>query len=390
MNTSNDSLTKIEKLPLYEIFETLRKQKFSLGIAEYYALIETLQGGFGLDKATGQWDRQKIYDTCQLLWLKPNQNIFLFKTIFESYFPKIGEQSLNMDNQIGVQGLKEVKESIDNELENEQVDDATKEDKPDNDKEDKLQKIYTEYIERFVKLVLGNSTGKKNYLSVSKTSPSRQFLFSDAYFGITFREMQQTFRFLPQYVFQQDSNQVDILTSVNKIAQMGIMIKPIFMPLQTINNEVFLLTDHEGSMIAFEKLTNLVEQALILVFSSNRSTRCFFQNVPQEQLYKNAIHTDCIDLQTWMEQLHPIKSNIIIISDAGAARGTYSSNRVSATIKFLFNLRQYTQKIVWLNPFPEKRWKNTAAERIAQFVPMYGMNSQQQLQYAINQLRGKL
>ena len=64
----------------------------------------------------------------------------------------------------------------------------------------------------------------------------------------------------------------------------------------------------------------------------------------------------------------------MIISDAGAARRTYDSERLRQTELFIRQLRCYTYRYGWLNPVPQSQWKITTAEDIAQFIPMYPLN----------------
>ena len=78
---------------------------------------------------------------------------------------------------------------------------------------------------------------------------------------------------------------------------------------------------------------------------------------------------------------------MLLVSDAGAARGDYDEQRVEDTKKFLEKLHQYTYLYAWINPLPHSRWKGTTAEDIACFVPMYSLN-RDGLNDAINILRG--
>jgi hypothetical protein len=68
-------------------------------------------------------------------------------------------------------------------------------------------------------------------------------------------------------------------------------------------------------------------------------------------------------------------TSVLIISDAGAARGHRTQERIRAITRFLFQLKRYTSLIAWLNPMPEERWLGSSAEVIAQMVPMYQMDN---------------
>ena len=68
---------------------------------------------------------------------------------------------------------------------------------------------------------------------------------------------------------------------------------------------------------------------------------------------------------------HIKNSAVLIISDAGAARGHYDGRRVADTKRFIKTLSAYTYLYSWVNPLPASRWRATTAEDIACIVPMY-------------------
>ena len=77
----------IDELPLFELFVRLRKA-LSLGIDDYWLLLQALQGGFGLK------DRDDLKRLCQTLWVKSDNDQSKFEECFERLMPKPGEQKL--------------------------------------------------------------------------------------------------------------------------------------------------------------------------------------------------------------------------------------------------------------------------------------------------------
>lgn len=67
-------------------------------------------------------------------------------------------------------------------------------------------------------------------------------------------------------------------------------------------------------------------------------------------------------------------TSVLIVSDAGAARGHRSLQRIQATTEALFHLKQHTSLIAWLNPMPKERWSGSSAQIIAHLVLMYQMD----------------
>jgi hypothetical protein len=82
------------------------------------------------------------------------------------------------------------------------------------------------------------------------------------------------------------------------------------------------------------------------------------------------------------------RTGVLIVSDAGAARGNFNEDRVEYTVKFLKQLEQSVSYYAWLNPMPNDSWQNTTAGDIASFVPMFEM-SREGLNATINTLRGR-
>jgi hypothetical protein len=105
-----------------------------------------------------------------------------------------------------------------------------------------------------------------------------------------------------------------------------------------------------------------------------------------DYLYHDSYHQEAAALAQMLPRL-PERTVVLIFSDAGAARGAYSEERIELTEMFLTQLRQRIRYIAWLNPMPEKRWFGTTAGEIADLVPMFEM-TRRGLQDAIDLLRG--
>jgi len=90
-------------------------------------------------------------------------------------------------------------------------------------------------------------------------------------------------------------------------------------------------------------------------------------------------------------QLDALGASVVIMSDAGAARGHYDTQRLLNTIAFLKALRLYTLQYVWLNPLPKnyRYWKNSTAEQIARHVSMFSID-RDGMYRAVNVLQGQL
>ncbi len=114
----------------------------------------------------------------------------------------------------------------------------------------------------------------------------------------------------------------------------------------------------------------------------------YFHNCPDEYLYRDPYHLEAESIDDCLSNLPKAKTVCLIFSDAGAARGGFSSRRRRLTKFFLKELGQYVRYITWLNPVPRDRWKTTTAHDIAALVPMFEVN-RQEFYRAIDALRGR-
>jgi len=397
------------KLPFYDFFDILRKSgDFSLGIEEYYALIEALQGGFGLNKQQGTIDKDKLLEVCKLLWLKPNHSPYEFETLFNEFIAKIGRkqqtQPKNNDNPTpnedsnknpsgnknpdvdNSQGDKNA-QSIDNQKNKTEPDNKTSQQTP----QPKNEKTDSE--PQAVKISSENASGENASTAGTEKDKNRRFVFTENYFPISKRYISNLWDFLPSASIQSGYNKIDIQQTIQQYAQQGYLTELCFEKQKQIAEGILLLSDHQGSMIAFEQLSDLIDDTLNETFGDNKNadflfSRYYFYNLLQDYIYTNQAHTKYISTENFIKKHQQQRTAIIIVSDAGAARGSNSGGRVRATIKFLFKLNKISNKIVWLNPMPEDRWTDTSAERIARFVPMISVE-QYKLHKVIDLFKGK-
>jgi len=96
----------------------------------------------------------------------------------------------------------------------------------------------------------------------------------------------------------------------------------------------------------------------------------YFHDCPENVLYKQPNLTEP-SMLTEVVSEHSKYSTILIVSDAGAARGHYDKRRIADTEAFLKILNAFTYLYAWINPLPPDKWIATTAEDIAHIVPMF-------------------
>lgn len=210
-----------------------------------------------------------------------------------------------------------------------------------------------------------------------------------AYYPISRRSMVYKWRYLRRPVADGALNVLDIDATIEQATRQGFYLAPVYRRREQNHAHLLLLLDQNGSMTPFHRFTrDLVETALYESDLQQEKVNVFyFHNVPAASVYKDLYLTEPIALQTVLASCDN-QTSILIVSDAGAARGYRELKRIRATASFLFNLKQYTSLIAWLNPMPEERWIGSSAEIIANLVPMSQMDNNG-LSNAIDIVRGQ-
>ncbi|MBE8991083.1 VWA containing CoxE family protein [Nostoc sp. LEGE 12450] len=210
-----------------------------------------------------------------------------------------------------------------------------------------------------------------------------------AYYPMNRRSMIYIWRYLRRPVGDGPLNVLDIDATTEQASRQGFYLAPVYRRQERNNAHLLLLLDQNGSMNPFHRFTrDLVETAMYESSLQPEKVDVFyFHNVPAANGYKALYLTEPIALQTVLAVCDN-QSSILIVSDAGAARGYRELKRIRATTSFLFQLKQHTSLIAWLNPMPEERWIGSSAEIIANLVQMYQMDNNG-LSNAIDIVRGQ-
>jgi uncharacterized protein len=79
---------------------------------------------------------------------------------------------------------------------------------------------------------------------------------------------------------------------------------------------------------------------------------------------------------------------VVVVSDAGAARGSMDPARNLAAVAFVRALYERRQRVVWLNPMPAELWAGSSAAQLARHVPMFALD-RPGLHRAVDVLRGR-
>lgn len=352
---------KPEQLPLREIFNSLRQRHgFPLGVEEYLVVVQSLQAGFGLA------NRTELKQLCCTLWAKSHQESKLINRLFQQMWLQL-EDKRDFSEEMDTGDRSELNNSNDFLY----TTDAELAKSP-------AVTIEEEPIQ-VVKAV-------RNQTSDSSLIRPRYSLLDD-YFPVTKRQMKQSWRYLRRLVREGVPTELDVEATVAKTVRQGVLLEPVLIPPRVNRTDLVLLIDREGSMVPFHALSRqLLETATR--GGRLRQTRVFyFHDYVDEYVYR---HPALIDAQHLDEMLAEAgeRAAILIISDGGAARGSFDKVRVERTKAWIEQLQKSAKYLAWLNPMPSDSWQHTTAGEIAQMLPMFAM-SRRGMNAAVSVLRGR-
>lgn len=330
--------------PLFDLFLYLRDtEEFTLTLDQYHVLLSALDNGFGLSS------REDLKNICFMLWVKakPDSEIAKkFSQYFDAYFAKI-----DVENQ-KIQKPKSVPKSVES-VESEPV------------------PVESEPVPSFLQPPIALQGG---ILPKNKFNINTKFTLAVTDFPMTERKIRRSFNYLRLPVRQGNLTEVDIDATVDKIGEDGFLITPVMITRRINRAEVLLLVDVSNSMIPFF----LVSQLLVDNLQGTKLGKAevyYFRNCPGEYLFYHPQNPGGKLTSEVLAKLHQQRTVVLIISDAGAARGGLNDQRIELTKDFLDELYSCVRQVAWLNPVPENRWRGTSAQGISQLVKMYDLDN---------------
>jgi len=200
------------------------------------------------------------------------------------------------------------------------------------------------------------------------------------YDPISRRAMAQGWRHLRRLVKDGPCDLIDLDATVERSARLGWYDGPVLERRATDRGHLVLLVDQGGSMVPFHRLTRDLVHT-VAESSLGQVDIAYFQNVPADEVYLDPHRTRKLPLDLLLADCTP-ESGLLLVSDAGAARGALERQRFAATARLLVQLKRQSHAIAWLNPVPSRRdphgtgqrWAGSTAQLIAAIVPMFPMD----------------
>lgn len=336
------------------------RSRFKLGVAEYMAALNAIEGGFGADLAD-------LEDTLKLLWCHSLVEETQFAPIWESVQAQV---NANKRRKPPFPGLRQTQ---------------TPASEPS---EDRAVEPTRSSVEPQPEKTSAPALGTLPIQAPDQRSGREDPLTLQAYYPISRRLMAYSWRYLRRPVADGPLDVLDIHATIAQVSRQGFYLAPVYTRRERNDARLLLLLDQNGSMTPFHHFTrDLAETALQESTLLRENVGVFyFQNVPAGSIYQDAYLTEPLALA---EVLNTCDSgtSVLIVSDAGAARGFRAKERVRGTARFLYQLKRSTSLVAWLNPMPKHRWVGSSAEIIANSLEMFQMDNEG-LGNAIDVLRG--
>ncbi|NEQ38130.1 MAG: hypothetical protein F6K40_18415 [Okeania sp. SIO3I5] len=190
---------------------------------------------------------------------------------------------------------------------------------------------------------------------------------------ITRREMTGIWRNLRLLKREGIPKDLDVQATINQFCKMGFFSSVVLQPRSKNQVKLVLLIDCEGSMSPFKLLIDSLQESIEKGGLLNQTSVFYFHNILKGYLFQKSNLTKPLPIEEILSQEAP-NNCVVIVSDGGAARRTYDSERLSKTDNFIRQLSKYTYLYGWLNPVPKFQWRMTTAEDIARFIPMYSLS----------------
>jgi uncharacterized protein with von Willebrand factor type A (vWA) domain len=346
---NNSDFSSLDLL-LLDLFQEMRKAGMALTLEQYELLREAVTQGYGL----GEWE--DIKRICRLLWVKPSANYDgdIFNHAFEQYKNKY---VLDLKESVSPRKLIEIAPP------------DTKPKPPLNLPEIPPRRYKkptpTDKEKQPDKIEIPDAVKTKKFEKFKNVK--QNFYLTPTGFPIKLHDVQVTWRCLRQAKRPSLHYELDVEATINRIEQEGIFSDVVMSPVQVRQTELLLLIDDSLAMIPFfpalGPFIQAIEQSRITPASIYR-----FTSYPDEYLYHWHYPVQGEPLTHLLTKLHRHRTIAIIFSDAGAATATYSQKRIEGISKFLSKLSRCTWQIIWLNPLPFERWKQTSSEKIYQVL----------------------
>lgn len=378
---------------LLPFFHRLRKSSgMELDMTQYYLFLDLFMKGYGKDKAS-------LLTLCKTLWLSQAKFRNTFDLWFDEAFKEINGQWLpetitpSLEEEIKQEDRPVEEQSISQpesvEKPKESIKPVEKEKEPGNIEAEVAE--IKEFGQNLLDIVLNFEEGIGKRAPVDKKLDGRPsekdtvFIFSDEkHLPVMSRRLGHALQKLRMTETLLMSDQLDISAIVRQFGKERSITRLDKKEVSSSNQNVLLLTDHEGSMSAFEAWGDFLFRSLEEHVAIDHINRFYFHNHPNVtknnfgadtfKLFSNTNHTASMLAEQVFSKANGKSTWLIIFSDAGAYEKGIDSETLQYWGQFLEIARRQVAAITWINPLPKHRWNGNMAGYLSFLVKMIPFN----------------
>ncbi len=332
------------------LFYRLRDDGFNLSIKEYFSAVDAIEKGWGTE------NKEDFKKLLRLLWCNSLEQRDHLDLIFD---PIVKESE---------ETVKKITEK------SRETRKSSNKDQFDSDSSQVVSS--TTSIETPPTLTTKPATQELSPLPITTPQTRQEYEDDDelnTHYPISRRFMVYSWRYLRRPIADGVRDVLDVQMTVEEATKQGFFLQPAYRRREKNHAHLLILVDQEGSMTPFHRFSQDLVETAQYESSIERVDVAYFHNLPADYIYRDCFLTDKIALEMVLSQCDS-ETRVLIVSDAGAARGYRHRARVSATTEVIWEIQQHTNLIAWLNPVPKLRWNSTTAKIISHLVPMFPMN----------------
>jgi uncharacterized protein with von Willebrand factor type A (vWA) domain len=180
--------------------------------------------------------------------------------------------------------------------------------------------------------------------------------------------------------------EMDLESTIRERCRRGLLRQPVLRPRRGNSARLLVLADTSASMDPWRPFLDTLADSLHLGRFA-RSEILYFGNLPRRQLFATPHLTESKPTDDVLRR--HAGASLLVVSDAGSARGYLNRRRTMQTAAFLDKATRFFPATVWLNPMPQPRWAGTTASLLASrtLVTMLPLDAAHLLR-AVDVLRG--
>jgi uncharacterized protein len=388
-------------LPFWHFFHQIETElSYERWIDKYKIFLDTLQSGVvPLNEADNYATFRQF---CRVLYLQDIRHESRFDALLDAAI--LTEEKFLQDLISAKELLKDAEKSPEKPTNNSQIDKpvfptGTTVSGNSSNSETTTPRRRAKTTEQFFEPQFRNTFSLDQSSNPQNAKRSENYLHTDEFLPVTRREMTKAWQYFRRKENKGPSTQIDILATALHIARKGGFTEPIFhKQVANRSGSLFIFADMRGSMTPFHEMVRRFVATAQAEGGATPVPVFYFQNVPSGFVFLEPNLSTPIRLADAVKSANRLLSLAIIISDAGAARGSSDplrrAHRGDATQQFLSVISEHMAHTLWLNPLPRHRWADTAAADITDLpntlmVPIFdadAFNFQDEMRLALKKL----